>query len=297
MDSLAENPLGPASGNARISPMSASMRAPLLAALAALWLGCASAPTRGAMAAPSLAAQDTSIISQDLTDVAVRYSGQLSSAGPAVLEKADYELVSEGRVVKSGSAPLNVALTPGQPADFSFEERATYVRGPEDLQAYNTRGGTLLVALRGTLTVRSGDAVETVPFAASRAVRVPRLPEVVVQGLDAGRYSDDEVNLIVHLGVRNPNPFPVRLEQLTWALSVGGRPLGEGTHARAATLGASAVGVYPVEATVTKDTWGQDVKALLAKGTLPWAVKGELAGPLLRVPYQLTGDVKLQGAR
>lgn len=294
MDSLAENPLGPTASITTIPPMSASMRAILLAALC---LGCASAPTRGTVAPPSLSAQETSVTSQELTDVTVRYSAQLSSPGPAVLEKADYELVSEGRVVKSGSAPLNLPLAPGQPTDFSFQERATYVRGPEDLRAYNARGGTMLMALRGTLTVRSGDAVETVPFAASRAVRVPRLPEVVVQSLDAGRYSDEEVNLIVHVGVRNPNPFPVHLEQLTWALSVGGRPLGEGTLARAATLGASAVGVYPVEASVTKDTWGRDVKALLTKGTLPWALKGELAGPLLRVPYQLDGDVKLQGGR
>lgn len=273
------------------------MRATLPLALAALWLGCASAPTRPTVGPPSLSAQETSITSQDLTDVAVRFTGQLSSPGPAVLEKADYELVSEGRVVKSGSAPLDVALQPGVPASFSFQERAAYVRGPEDLRALSERGGNLLLALRGTLTVRSGDVVQTVPFAASRGVRVPRLPEVVVQSLDAGRYSDEEVNLILRVGVRNPNPFPVRLEQVSWALTVGGRPLGEGTLARAVTVGASAQGVYPVEAAVTRATWGPDVKALLSKGTLPWALQGELAGPLLRVPYQLTGDVKLQVAR
>ncbi len=84
---------------------------------------------------------------------------------------------------------------------------------------------------------------------------------------------------------------------MSWALTVGGRPLGEGTLARAETLGASAVDVYPVEAAVTKATWGPDVKTLLSTGTVPWALKGELAGPLMRVPYQLAGDVKLQGTR
>jgi LEA14-like dessication related protein len=279
--------------------MSSSPRAPLsLAALAtALWLGCASAPVLPEGASPSLSAQETTVTSQELTDVTVRYTGQLSSPAPAVLEQADYELVSAGRVVKSGTASLQLPLRPGEPTPFSLEERAAYVRGPEDLVAYSARGGTLLVALRGTVTVRAGDSVRRLPFAASRAVRVPRLPEVVVQSLDAGRYSDEEVNLIFHLGVRNPNPFPLKLEQLTWALSVAGRPLGEGSLARAATVGASAQGVYPVEVSVTRATWGPDVRALIRQGTLPWTLRGELAGPLMRVPYELGGDVKVNVSR
>jgi LEA14-like dessication related protein len=279
--------------------MSASLRTalPLAALAAALLLGCASAPVRSAAGTPSLSVQETQVASQDLTDLAVRFTGEVSSPGPAVLEKADYELVSEGRVVKTGTAQLNQELRPGEPNAFSLEERATYVRGPEDLKAYSARGGTLLVALRGTLTVRSGDTLHALPFAASRPVRVPRLPEVVVESLDAGRYSDEEVNLIFRLGVRNPNPFPLKLEQLTWALQVGGRPLGEGTLAKAATVGASAEGVYPVEVAVTRSTWGPDVKTFLSKGTLPWALKGELAAPLMRVPYTLGGDVKVNVSR
>ncbi|XXF79352.1 LEA type 2 family protein [Myxococcaceae bacterium GXIMD 01537] len=278
--------------------MSASPRAPVsLLVLATLWVGCASAPSRPEAGPPFLTVQETSLTSQDLTDVAVRFSGQLQAPAPAVLERADYELVSEGRVLKTGTAALGVALQAGAPADFSFEERATYVSGPEDLQALSARGGNLLVALRGTLTVRTGERLATVPFAASREVRVPRLPEVVLHSLDAGRYSDEEVNLILRVGVRNPNPFPVRLGALSWALSVGGRAFGEGTLASAATLGASALGEYPLEVSVTRDTWGPGVKALLARGSLPWRLSGELAGPLMRVPYHLDGDVKLQTSR
>lgn len=277
--------------------MPASLRALLpLVALAALGPGCASAPPRPT-GTPALVAQQTSVTAQDMTDVTVRFSGQLTHPGPAVLERADYELVSEGRVVKAGSAPLGVPLAPGQPTAFSFEERATYLKGPEELRALGAREAPLLLALRGTLTVRAGEVLQTVPFAASREVRAPRPPEVVVHSLDAGRYSDEEVQLILRLGVRNPNPFPLRLEQLSWALQVAGRPLGEGTLARAVTVGASSEGVYPVEASVTRASWGPEVKALLSRGSLPWTLRGELTGPLLRVPYTLGGDVKLQVPR
>ncbi len=269
-----------------------------LLALTCLPPGCASTPSPAASAAPaSLTSEEASVASQGLTEVALRYSGQLTSPGPAVVEKADYEVVADGQVVKTGTAPLGVTLAPDMATPFSFQADAAYVRTPEDLQALSQRGGTLLVALRGTLTVRAGGAVQTLPFAASRPVRVPRLPVVRVESLEGARYSEEKVDLVLRLGVDNPNPFPLRLDGLTYALSVGGRKLGEGRRGRHDTVDAAATGVYPVEVAVTQETWGPGVKALIATGTLPYVVAGELTGPLVRVPYSLSGDVKLNVSR
>jgi hypothetical protein len=267
-----------------------------LAVLLTLGLGCASAPSKPSGPAV-LTAQETTVLSQSLTEATVRYRAQVASPGAAVLERADYELVSHGEVVKTGSAKLGVKLDPGVPADFSFEERAPYVKSAEDLTRLSAQGGTLLLALRGTLVVRSGDQEEKLPFAASRAARVPRLPTVVVEELDGARYSPEEVQLNLRLGVRNPNPFPLKLEGLTFKISVAGKTLESGTAAQSDSVDASATGVYPVEVAVTKDSWGEDVKALIAKGVLPYGVTGELTGPLLRVPYSLTGEVKLNVSR
>ena len=62
-------------------------------------------------------------------------------------------------------------------------------------------------------------------------------------------------------------------------------------------MDASATGVYTVEVAVTKDTYGPEVKSLISKGVLPYGVTGEVTGPLLRVPYSLTGEVKLNVSR
>lgn len=268
-----------------------------LLTLAAWVAGCASTPSAAPMAPVSLGAEETRVTTQGLTEMGLSYSGQLTSPGAAVLEKADYELVSDGQVVEKGTAPLGVTLSPNAPTPFSFQADAAYVRTPEDLRALSERGGTLLVALRGTLTVRAGDAVQTLPFAASRQVRVPRLPVVKLEGLDGARYSEEKVDLMVRLAVENPNPFPLRVEGLSWAVTVGGRKLSEGTQGKYDTVDAAATGVYPVEVAVTKETWGQDVRALIAKGTLPYEIAGELTGPLVRVPYSLSGDVKLNVSR
>ena len=260
------------------------------------WLaGCASTPPPPPLGPASLAAEQTQVATQGLTELELRYSGELTSTSPATLEKADYELVSHGQVVERGSAPLGVALAAGVPTAFSFSATGPYARGEGGPGALGE--GPVLVALRGELTLRAGSAVRTLPFAASRQVRVPRPPEVRVEGVEGARYSAEKVDLRLSLGVRNPNPFPLRLEGLTWKLRVGGRPLGEGTTAKHDTVDAAATGVYPLEVAVTQETWGQDVRALIAKGTLPYDVAGELTGPRMRLPYSLSGDVKLNVSR
>ncbi|MGE6756364.1 LEA type 2 family protein [Corallococcus interemptor] len=268
----------------------------LVSALFALNSGCASAPVRSG-GPPALTAQETTVVSQGLTDAAVRYTGQITGTATGVVERADYELVADGQVVKKGSAQLGVPIAPGTPADFSIEEKSAYVKSPEDLARLSAQGGTVLIALRGTLVVRSGESEDVLPFAASRAVRVPRLPEVIVESLDAARYSPEEVQINLRLGVRNPNPFPLRLDSMSYQVAIADKPLEEGTTAQADSVDASATGVYPVEVSVTTQSFGPGVKALIGTGVLPYSVKGELKGPLLQVPYFLKGDVKLNVSR
>ncbi|EPX64769.1 hypothetical protein D187_000191 [Cystobacter fuscus DSM 2262] len=264
----------------------------------AAWLsGCASTPPAVPLGPVSLAQEETRVIAQDLASMQLRYSGELTSPQTATLEKADYELVSNGQVLEKGTAALGVTLVPGSPTAFSFMASTPSVKSPEDLQALSDKGGALLVAVRGTLTVRSGDSERTLPFAASRQVRGPRLPRVKVLAMEGARYSDEQVDLVMRLGVENPNPFPVRLDGLTWALGIQGRRLGEGTLGKQDIVDAAATGVYPVEVAVTRETWGPEVRGLIAKGTLPYEVAGELTGPLVRVPYSLSGDVKLNVSR
>ncbi|WP_342379114.1 LEA type 2 family protein [Myxococcus stipitatus] len=269
----------------------------LLAALAWVGWGCASAPVSPASRVVTLTAQDTSVVSQGLTEATLRFSAQLEAASAGQVERADYELVSEGKVLKQGTTKLGTPLAPGAPVALSFEERAAYVQSPEDLARLSAQGGTVLLALRGVLVVRTGDTEQKLPFAASRGVRVPRLPTIVVEELDGARYSAEEVQLNLRLGIRNPNPFPLKLSGLTWQVAVAGKAMDSGMLAQSDSVDASATGVYPVEVSVTKDSWGPEVRSLISRGILPYGVTGELTGPLMRVPYSLTGEVKLNVSR
>ncbi len=102
MDSLAENPLGPAPRLPRMSNVNRSTcRLSVVSVVFALLAGCASAPVRSG-GPPALTAQETAVVSQGLTDAAVRYTGQVTGTANGVIERADYELVSDGAKVELG---------------------------------------------------------------------------------------------------------------------------------------------------------------------------------------------------
>lgn len=261
----------------------------------AVSLACASAPRRPA-GEPTLAAPRLEVVRQGLESVDLRLAAQVHAPAEARITGATWELVSDGQVVARGESPLDVAVKPGEPAAVEVPAKGDYVHSAEELAALSRRGGALLMALRGELAVRWGEDTVKVPFAAGREVRVPRLPVVRVAQLDGARYGPEEVELALQLGVENPNPFPVRLEELAWALEVAGKRLADGTHGRADTVAASSTGLYPLEVSLTRDSFGPELERLVDRGVLPYRVEGALAGRLFRVPYSLGGDVKLNAS-
>ena len=120
---------------------------------------------------------------------------------------------------------------------------------------------------------------------------------VRVQRLDAARYGPEELTLTVGLGVENPNPFPVRLSALGWKLSVNGKALEEGNALQHDSVAAASTGVYEVEASLTQETYGADVRPLTQRASVPYTLQGTLEGEGLRVPYSLGGDLQLGRSR
>lgn len=240
-----------------------------------------------------MASQELTVAEQELTDFKLRLSGQVSSPVPATLEKAFYELVVEEKVVKSGEQPLGVAVQPGAPAQFEIQQSSRYVASALELEAMSARGGALLAAIRGKVLARVGKKTVELPFARSREIRVPRLPQLKLHELDAARYSADEANVIFYLGVVNPNPFSIRLSGLSYAVSVGGKQVSQGELGKGERVSPSATGVFEAQVSINQETYGPEVGKLIKALVLPYEVKGELNGELFQQPYELKGEIKL----
>lgn len=281
----------------------------IVVAVALALAGCKAAPEVAPEAAgPELVDQAFEITSQSLTDCDVKLTGVVASAEQAVtVEKARFEFVVDGEVRRSAEKALGLAVPAGGQATFTLTETLGYVKDEADLKAMDARGGSLLTALRGTLTVSAevpavGDQPPSkrtweLEFARSKDVRTPRLPHLKLREFEAGRFADDEVQAVFHLGVDNPNPFPLSLTGISYAVTVAGKEIKQGTLGAGEKLSPSSTGVFDVTATVSQDTHGKDVVKLIKGLRLPFRLTGALTTPLYVEPLEASGEIKLNPQR
>jgi LEA14-like dessication related protein len=268
-----------------------------LCAPAALALACATTPTAGpAVAAPELLSQELEI-AQTLTRFDMKLQGVLRADADAILVRARYEQVVDGKVVHQGEQPFDLPLPAGHETGFSLSASSQYVGSAQELEEMNQRGGSLLAALRGTLVMRLDGAEYELPFARSREVRVPRLPSVTLHQLDGAKYSPEKVNVIFYLGVVNPNPFLLRLHELTHQVKVAGKPLRTDPTGRGEHVSPASTGVFEVQVEVSPETFGPEVKKAIQRGALTYEIAGTLAGDLFEVPYAHAGELKLNTSK
>lgn len=272
-----------------------------LASLAA----CKSAPeTRPELAPPSLPQEELQVVSQNLTDCAVKYEGTIESPDQAVtVEKAVYEFVVDGAVLKKGEKALGLSIAAGQKASFALEESFTYVKSDEELKAMDARGGSLLAALRGNLVVKvtvpaAGDQPATtqsleVPFARSKEIRTPRLPHLKLIEFEAGRFSESEVQVVYHVGVVNPNPFTVSLSSLVYTVDISGKQVSKGTLGAGERVSPASTGVFDITATANEETHGKDIVKLIKGLVLPYSLNVAMNTAMYTEPLEAKGEIKL----
>lgn len=274
-------------------------------------LGCKTAPEAKAdVKEAELPKQEFQIVTQTLTDVSVKLSGELLAGDePITITSADVEFVVDGNVLSKKTPTLALNAAPGQTVAFDFEESFTYVKDSEDLKAMDARGGSILIALRGDLNgtvqrqVDEGGKLVTkavpveLPFARSREVRTPRLPHLKLGEFEAGRFSESEVQAVFHLLVVNPNPFPVALNGISYEVTLAGKKVAEGTQGAGIKTAIAATDVFDVTAVMNEETHGKDVKKTIKGLVIPYTVKGEMKTALYAEPLDAKGEIKLKASK
>lgn len=243
---------------------------------------------------PTLPDQDFVVVTQSLTGVDVKYTGTVQAAGDdLVIQKAAWEFVVDGAVKRSGEATLNVTGRAGEQVKFELGESLVYVKDEEELRAMDARGGSLLLAMRGTLFVKAGAQIFEVPFARAREVRTPRLPHLKFIEFDAGRFSEVEVQAVFHLGVVNPNPFQINITGLDYTIALAGKELGRGTLGAGDRVSPASTGVFDITATLNEETHGKEAAKLVKSRVIPYQLNATLRAQLYSEPLENIGDIKL----
>ncbi|MFO0598512.1 MAG: LEA type 2 family protein [Myxococcaceae bacterium] len=257
---------------------------------------------------PSVPVEDFAVVTQNLTQVDVKYTGSIEAGTDAItVETAKWEFVVDGAVKRSGEAKLNLQAPAGQKVDFTLSESLTYVKDEEELKAMDARGGSLLLAMRGTLVVKVAQAAQgdqpagtktvELPFAKSREVRTPRLPHLKLVDFEAGRFSEVEVQATFHLGVVNPNPFMISMSGIEYSVSLSGKEVGKAFIGQGEKVLPASTGVFDVTATLNEETHGKEAAKIVKSLVVPYVLDATLKTALYSETNQSKGDIKLKAQK
>lgn len=238
-----------------------------------------------------------SVVEQTLTQVQLRLSGTVKLTEPSTVTALEYEFVVDGKVVKKGTEQIGKTGEANGEVPFQIEETSQYVASAEDLKAMDSRGGSILMSLRGVVKVQAGTKTHSIEVARSREVRTPRLPHMRFQEYEAGRYSDDEAGVTFHIGVNNPNPFTVKVTKIHYVTKMGGKQIHEGDIGAGEKVNGNSTGVFDLEAKMTQESHGAEVKKLIKSRQIPYEVSGQLESELFTDPFKFEGTINLPAAK
>lgn len=257
---------------------------------------------------PTLPQEDFAVVTQSLTQVDIKYTGTIAAGSePITVEKAKWEFVVDGTVKRSGEDKLTLSAAAGQTVAFELDESLTYVKDEDELKAMDARGGSLLLAMRGTLVVTvpvaaSGDkpaSTRTIelPFAKSKEVKTPRLPHLKLVDFEAARFSENEVQAVFHIGVVNPNNFQISIAGLDFTAQLSGKEVTKGTIGAGDRVSAASTGVFDITAMLNEDTHAKDAAKIVKGLVVPYLLKSSLRAQLYSEELESKGEFKLKASK
>ena len=128
--------------------------------------------------------------------------------------------------------------------------------------------------------------------------------EFELRDLEIVNFGFSKVDLLVHVGVKNPNTSDVVVDRLEFELFTGASKVADGKHQENVTIPAGEDRVVKLDVTTTPGQVGSTLmKALMSGGSVDYRVQGivYLDTILGEIPYPVniegnTGDVKKSDA-
>jgi len=207
--------------------MTQTRRAPRLAVLLALALlgGCAELKdlARSAFKEPKLDFRSASVDSLDLEGTTVGLHVDLTNPNGFGLDvaKVAWAFDAEGTRVASGDMPGGLKIPSNGVAPLVIPVRMRFRDVPGIVNLFTQKKEGLRYKVAGSVGVNTPIGVVELPVSHEATLRLPGLPSFSIEGLSLHGVSLREVTFDVHLGVKNPNPFPIPAGKLACSLTLG----------------------------------------------------------------------------
>jgi hypothetical protein len=257
--------------------------------------GCATAPVNEDPLPTGIAGVDVGVLEQTFDSVALQVTLDVRSLAGAQAKGAHVEVLVNQRLAASVELPVHGTVSRDGALSVVLTPRFKLAETPEGLLAL-TRKNELKLTVAGTLTVERDGLTRSATFKKQHALPAPKELRVTIKDASAARYDHGEINLAFQLAVENPNAFPVRLRGLRYGLSVGGQVVGDDTLGQAEVVPGASTRLFELPQFL--DASYDELNArLVKKGTVPYAIDGELATEPYSRRFQLAGSVRLSDQR
>ncbi|MGZ3725753.1 MAG: LEA type 2 family protein [Pseudobdellovibrio sp.] len=119
-------------------------------------------------------------------------------------------------------------------------------------------------------------------------------PEVKVIGFKLASVSAQDMAVEVNLNVKNPNPIPINLDQVDYALSFSGEKVTEGTFDKGIQIPASGEGQLTVPLKFKFNSVGNILTGLINRSfTKDYELVGSAKLGIFSIPFTKKGEINL----
>ena len=129
----------------------------------------------------------------------------------------------------------------------------------------------------------------------SKIPAYPKQPNLIE--FEAGRFSENEVQAVFHVGVVNPNNFQVSLLGLDYSVQLSGKEVSKGTLGAGERVSQASTGVFDITATLNEETHGKEAAKIVKGLIIPYVLKSSLRAELYTEELESKGEIKLKGSK
>jgi LEA14-like dessication related protein len=269
------------------------MRARTLFAVAVLTLasGCRHVEDTGRLHA-KFTTEELTFLDQNLQGGLLRFFARLSGPAHATATRVIWDIQLDGKSLDRGETPIDRAFGADGSISFELIQRITYAHDAEELRTLSQKKGPRRITVKGEVRLEMGSKTGEEAYARVLDVATPRLPEAQLVKAEGARFSDGSVQVAFEIAVKNPNPFPLLLQEAPYSGLLGGKAIDEGTLGAGQVLDANGSARFPIAASLDPD---EEAAARAAhKSSVKFELRGALRGELFKVPFDLSGEVPLR---
>lgn len=271
------------------------MRAPwLLGLIALLATGCLHRKPKVQGFQAVVTQQELQLLDESLAGAQARFAATIQGPHRAHIDGASWQVSWNGKVIDRGSQTVDVPFGNDGIAPLTLVISVPWARTASELSAVADQKKVKL-EIAGSFHFSEGISEGSGTFSTSKDVVPPHLPTVKLVSTDGARFNTGEAAVLLTLEVKNPNDFPLLINEAPYVVTLGGARPSEGVGFAGETIPANGTSRYDVRAYLDPpsedpDDWPKRVQTT-------YALKGAVRGALYDVHFDFSGTVKLRAGR